>query len=530
MTRAPGTQVGGAVGLELGGAGRAQPADRLLEGGADVRVERRRGPRPGPRRAPGCRPARRRRTARSTRGSPRARGSRTSSQIGRTTSERGLDVEVGARHQRRGSPGSRQRLRGGRSGASWGQSRSTGEPGRTRLTALMTVPPAADVPAEHGAVPRGERAAARLRGPLPGAGAPPARRVDDPTERVFGVGRDPRGLRGRRPRRPVAPPDRHRDAADRGRAVPRRPLRHRGGRPAADRGSHDLDTSGRLPGRPWSTCLDEPDDVPRRRGRGRADPGARSRPTGDALGELRGEPVLSGGAAPRPDVPVLVAGRRLPAHAARAAGAARGARRRDPAGPAAPLAASRAARDEGRTRRCRRPRSPAPAGRPTGDGADEVGRRDAGDRRADQGRGRLHRPRLRPRPARRVVRPGGGRRARSRPGRGSSRPCSPTSTARWSSASSPSRGSSTSRRWPRRVGGKRAAMADPAAAERATGYVVGGISPIGQRKRLRTVLDETRRLGRPSTSAAAGGARPRAWPRPTWSACSTHVVARIGRT
>ncbi|WP_129663235.1 Cys-tRNA(Pro) deacylase [Phytoactinopolyspora endophytica] len=41
------------------------------------------------------------------------------------------------------------------------------------------------------------------------------------------------------------------------------------------------------------------------------------------------------------------------------------------------------------------------------------------------------------------------------------------------------------------VGGKRAGMADVATAERVTGYVVGGISPLGQRRRSQTVLDDS---------------------------------------
>lgn len=43
----------------------------------------------------------------------------------------------------------------------------------------------------------------------------------------------------------------------------------------------------------------------------------------------------------------------------------------------------------------------------------------------------------------------------------------------------------------RASGGRRAEMADPAAAERVTGYVVGGISPVGQKRSHPTVLDSS---------------------------------------
>ena len=55
------------------------------------------------------------------------------------------------------------------------------------------------------------------------------------------------------------------------------------------------------------------------------------------------------------------------------------------------------------------------------------------------------------------------------------------------------------------VGGKKATMADAALAERRTGYVVGGISPIGQKTAHPTVLDETAQLW--DTVFVSGGRR-----------------------
>ncbi|MBD8869235.1 Cys-tRNA(Pro) deacylase [Nocardioides donggukensis] len=55
----------------------------------------------------------------------------------------------------------------------------------------------------------------------------------------------------------------------------------------------------------------------------------------------------------------------------------------------------------------------------------------------------------------------------------------------------------------RAVGARRGTLADPAAAERSSGYVVGGISPVGQRRALPTVLD-TSALGHPTVFVSGG--------------------------
>ena len=84
------------------------------------------------------------------------------------------------------------------------------------------------------------------------------------------------------------------------------------------------------------------------------------------------------------------------------------------------------------------------------------------------------------------------------------------------------------RGWPAR--GRKATLADPAAAQRATGDVIGGISPLGSRRPLPVVIDASAHATiRRCSCRPAGAASSSSWRRPTWCACAARSRHRIAR-
>ena len=395
---------------------------------------------------------------RRTRGSPRRPRSRTASQIGMDRRDRGLDVEVRARHggavvdgARRLPRRSMRRIMGSilvwrprrrsRRRLPWdGSARGLEFAERERH--------AADVPAERGAVPRRQRAAARCSRTATARWCTTCCGSPDPADRLFGSVGDPRGLRGRRPRRPVAVPGRLPGPADRGRVARRRHLRHRRGRagpdPARAAGHHR-----RLPGRARR-------GPPRAAGAGRrSEVVERARATFAAY-----RVAARRRSAPTRTPATCRATRRtcpgrwprvapLPLHERQALLEAEDAALRLVM--VTDLLRDRAARDERDPVAARDRGGPHPlvAQLTDPDGAEEDGRRHAGHGGADPGRDRVHAARVHPRPARDVVRAGGGRGAGPRPGAGLQDADGPVDGA-LVVGSCRCRASSTSRRWPAR--------------------------------------------------------------------------------
>ena len=80
------------------------------------------------------------------------------------------------------------------------------------------------------------------------------------------------------------------------------------------------------------------------------------------------------------------------------------------------------------------------------------------------------------------------------------------------------------------AGAKSAAMAPPASAERSSGYVTGGISPFGQRKKLRTFVDgSAERFGTVFVSAGRRGLQMSLATPDLLRGCGASVVAGLAR-